>query len=126
MPTSTATAGQSSHAYRDLTDYYNGLAGQWWTRKNKYYFQGMVRLLRFLVPRGSRVLEIGCANGDLLAALDPGYGVGVDLSPRMVEVARGRYPHLRFLQMDAHRLAADPSLVEPFDYILLCDLVGDL
>jgi SAM-dependent methyltransferase len=126
MPTSTATAGQSSHAYRDLTDYYNGLAGQWWTRKNKYYFQGMVRLLRFLVPRGSRVLEIGCANGDLLAALDPGYGVGVDLSPRMVEVARGRYPHLRFLQMDAHRLAADPSLAEPFDYILLCDLVGDL
>jgi SAM-dependent methyltransferase len=126
MPTATARAGQTSHAYRDLTGYYDKLAPQWAARKNKYYFRGVVRLLRFLVPRGSRVLDIGCANGDLLAALEPSHGVGVDLSPRMLEVARARHTNLQFLQMDAHELAVDPALAGPFDYVVLSDLVGDL
>ena len=126
MPTAIARAGESSHAYRDLTGYYDRLAPEWAARKNRYYFQGLIRLLRFLAPRGSRVLEIGCANGDLLAALQPSYGVGVDLSGHMIEVARSRHPHLHFLQMDAHDLAPDPSLAGPFDYVFLSDLVGDL
>ncbi len=121
-----ATAGTTSQAYRDLTAYYDAQAAGWMVQKNRYYFESLVRLMKFLVPPGSRVLEIGCANGDLLAAVDPGYGVGVDLSRRMVEVASARHPHLRFLQMDAHALAADASLAEPFDYVMLSDLVGDL
>ncbi|MBI3694164.1 MAG: glycosyltransferase [Acidobacteria bacterium] len=126
MPTSTARAGPSSYAYRDLTGYYDRLAPEWAARKNRYYFEGLIRLLRFLVPRGSRVLEIGCANGDLLAALEPAYGVGIDLSAGMIEAARSRHPELHFLQMDAHTLQPDPALAGPFDYVVLSDLVGDL
>ncbi|HZS52024.1 MAG TPA: glycosyltransferase [Bryobacterales bacterium] len=126
MPAPTVSSGQDSYVHQDLTGYYDGLAAEWASKKNQYYFQGLVRLLKFLVPRGSRVLEIGCANGDLLAAVDPGYGVGIDLSSRMLEVARSRHPHLRFFQMDAHRLTPEPELAEPFDYIILSDLVGDL
>jgi SAM-dependent methyltransferase len=126
MPTPTATAGKTSHAYRNLTGYYDRLAPDWAARKNRYYFEGLLRLHRFLVPKGSRVLEIGCANGDLLAALEPSYGVGLDLSPRMVQVARERHPYLQFLEMDAHDLAANPALAGPFDYVILSDLVGDL
>ncbi|MBI3664812.1 MAG: glycosyltransferase [Acidobacteria bacterium] len=126
MPTPTATAGRASHAHRDLTGYYDALASQWAERKNRNYFDGIIRLCRFLVPQGSRVLEIGCANGDLLAALNPAYGVGLDLSSRMVEVAQKRHPHLRFVRMDAHEIEPHPALAEPFDYVILSDLVGDL
>jgi SAM-dependent methyltransferase len=126
MPTPTATAGRTSYTHRDLTGYYDALAPDWAARKNRYYFEGVIRLCRFLVPKGSRVLEIGCANGDLLAALEPSYGVGLDLSPRMIAVARERHPGLQFLQMDAHDLGADPALAGPFDYVVLSDLVGDL
>jgi SAM-dependent methyltransferase len=126
MPTTTARASHSTYAHRDLTEYYDRLAREWAKQRNRYYFAGIMRLLRFLAPCGSRVLEIGCANGDLLAALQPSYGVGVDLSGRMLEVARERHPHLHFLQMDAHKLGSDPVLAGPFDYVVLSDLVGDL
>ncbi len=126
MPTGTATAGPATYAHRDLTAYYDQLAPVWAARKNQYYFRNLVALMRFLAPPGARGLEIGCANGDLLAALEPSYGVGVDLSGRMVEVARRRHPHLHFLQMDAHGLQPDPALAGPFDYVILSDLVGDL
>jgi SAM-dependent methyltransferase len=115
MPTPTAAAGKGTYAYRDLTSYYDSLAPRWESIRNRYYFQGVIRLMRFLAPPGARVLEIGCANGDLLAALEPSYGVGVDLSLPMVEAARGRHPDLHFVQMDAHDLAADPRLAGPFD-----------
>jgi len=51
MPT-TATRSAASHAYRDLTGYYDRLAPEWAARKNRYYFRNLIRLLQFLVPRG--------------------------------------------------------------------------
>jgi hypothetical protein len=83
-------------------------------QRNKYYYDGVKRLLRFIVEPGKRVLEIRCANGHLLDAVEPGYGVGVEISEKMVEIARARYPHLHFLQSDPE----DLQLNEKFDYVL--------
>lgn len=80
-------------------------------------------MLQRLIPRGVRVLELGCGHGDVLAALDPGVGVGVDVSPKMIAEARRRHPGLRFEVGDAERLDLDG---ETFDYVVLCDLVGEL
>ena len=44
--------------------------------------------MQFLIPPGKRVLELGCGRGDLLAALEPSYGVGVDFSARTIAKAR--------------------------------------
>ena len=74
---------------------------------------------RFHVPPGRSVLEIGCGTGDLLAALEPGRGVGVDLSRAMVDAAQRRHPHLQFEQTSGEKLA----LGETFDVIVLSDLV---
>src|SRR6185503_10360489 len=59
---------------------------------------------------------------DLLAALRPSSGVGVDLSPEMIRQAHARHPELRFVQGDALDLAIE----EPFDFVILSDLVNDL
>jgi SAM-dependent methyltransferase len=74
------------------------------------------------VAPGQRVLELGCARGDLLAALSPSAGVGVDLSGEMVRRAVQRHPQLRFIQADVQEL----ELHETFDVIVLSDLLNEL
>ena len=93
-----------------------------WTGWGGYYHQRLAEIYRFLVVPGQRVLEIGCGEGDLLAAVKPGIGVGVDFSGEMLSRARKRYPNLHFIQADAH----DFELKDKFDIIILSDLVNDL
>ena len=86
------------------------------------YHARLERVYRSVVPPGQRVLEIGCGQGDLLAALRPSFGLGVDLSGEMVRGARDRHPDLVFLQADVHTLELD----ETFDVVVLSDVVNDL
>jgi SAM-dependent methyltransferase len=106
----------------EIADYLDAQAPESdrWKRKNLYYYELIERILRFHIPPGSSVLEIGCGTGDLLAALEPSRGVGVDISPRIVEIARGKYPRMTFLAGDAEELPVS----EPFDYVILSDLIG--
>ena len=48
----------------------------------QFYHQRVTRILQTLVLPGQRIIELGCAYGDLLAALEPSVGVGVDFSSR--------------------------------------------
>ena len=86
------------------------------------YHRRLIQVYQSLVAPGQRVIEIGCAQGDLLAALKPAVGVGVDFSSEMVRRAERRHPHLHFIQADAHHLHLD----EKFDVIVLSDLINDL
>jgi ubiquinone/menaquinone biosynthesis C-methylase UbiE len=61
--------------------------------------------MQFLIPPGKRVLELGCGRGDLLAALKPSYGVGVDFSARTLANANGLDPGLYFVLGDVEDLA---------------------
>lgn len=80
------------------------------------------RFTAILIPPQSRVLELGCGQGDLLAALEPSLGVGVDFSPALLKQAVQRHPQLSFVQGDVHEL----SFKGTFDYIILSDIVNDL
>ena len=79
-------------------------------------------MLKFLVPPGLRVLEIGCGDGQLLASTRPAFGLGVDFSTHMMGTASRTHPELRFAQADAHRLC----LVGTFDIVILSDLLNDV
>jgi len=89
---------------------------------NRYYQRLLRRYYSFVVPPQSRVLEVGCALGDLLASVRPARGVGVDFSAKMIESARQRHPGLEFVIADAREFRTD----EKFEYILLSDLINDL
>ena len=88
----------------------------------RHYHTLLHRHFQFLIPPGQRVLEIGCGLGDTLAAVQPLRGVGVDFSPAMLKLAKIRHPQLEFRLADA----LDFTSAEPFDYIILSDLVNDL
>jgi SAM-dependent methyltransferase len=102
------------NAYADALDRWAGLRG--------YYHRRLTEIYRFLSPPGARVLELGCGTGDLLAALKPSCGVGIDLSPKMIERATQNYPNLHFEVQDAGDLHLDAQ----FDYVIASDLINEL
>ena len=97
-----------------------------WIRRNQYYYECEWSYLRFLVPEGSRVLELGCGTGQLLAALKPSRGVGVDISEGMIEVARRNHSELEFHAGDIEDPETIDALEGPFDVIILSDTIGFL
>src|SRR5277367_5754248 len=74
-------------------------------RFNAAYREDDLKFMRFLIPPGKRVLELGCGRGDLLAALQPSYGVGVDFAAQTLERARQRHPGLTFILGDVEEPA---------------------
>jgi glycosyltransferase involved in cell wall biosynthesis/SAM-dependent methyltransferase len=110
-----------------IADFYNGVASarREWRRKNAYYYEYLADLHRFLIPPGRRVLELGSGTGELLAAVNPAQGTGVDIAGGMVAVAAEHYAdseNLAFVEADAAQFKTD----EPYDYVIMSDLVGDL
>src|SRR3979411_2280775 len=67
---------------------------QKWLSKASFFHSEDLDYLKFLIPQGARVLELGCGTGHLLAGLLPKQGIGVDLSARGVEGGRPWKPDL--------------------------------
>src|SRR5689334_9441146 len=59
-----------------------------WRRKAAFFHTEDERYLRFLIPKGQSILEIGCGTGDTLASLEPRLGIGIDISANMILDAR--------------------------------------
>ena len=114
----------SERYQQERIQYWDDFAASYgrWERARHTYQARLTEIYGFLIPAGARVLEVGCGTGDLLAAVQPSRGVGVDFSPRMIDLARDRHRDLEFHCRDAHAF----ELGETFDHIILSDLVNDL
>jgi SAM-dependent methyltransferase len=91
---------------------------------NAAYREDDRKFMRFLIPPGKRVLELGCGRGELLAALEPSYGVGVDFGARTIAKAKQLHPNLHFVLGDAEDPATLAGIEGPFDYIVIADTIG--
>ncbi len=91
-----------------------------WRKRNSYYYSWLDRIYKFVVRPHSSVLHVGCECGDLLSAVEPSYGVGIDENPEAIKIAKERFSHLKFEVSDPHEL----KLNEKFDYILICNSLG--
>ncbi|HLO30148.1 MAG TPA: glycosyltransferase [Anaerolineales bacterium] len=94
-----------------------------WRGMGIWYHRRLQEIYRFQVSPNQNILEVGCAEGNLLAALKPRRGVGIDFSEEMICRARKLHPHFEFIHADAHDLS---ELKEKFDVIIMSDLVNDL
>jgi SAM-dependent methyltransferase len=101
-----------------------------WIARSRYYYAGLTRLLRFIVPPGQRVLDIGCGNGDQLADLAPSLGVGVDLSQGMIDLASSKHPGLVLFRQAAEELWLPQYEVRAesggFDFVIMVNVIGEL
>ena len=126
MTTSSNPAGDARQIeYRQArVCHWNSVATELenWSGWGGYYHRRLTQVYRTLVSPGQSVLELGCGRGDLLAALKPSLGIGVDFSDEMIGAARRRHPHLRFIHADVHAL----DLSEKFDVVILSDLLNDV
>lgn len=109
-----------------LRDFSNRMAAErhLWIERNAYFYEEDARYMRFLVPEGARVLELGCGIGNLLAALKPSVGVGLDFSAEMVAQARMLHHQLEFCIGDIEDPNVLAKIEGPFDYIILSDTIG--
>ncbi|TSC77195.1 MAG: glycosyl transferase family 2 [Parcubacteria group bacterium Gr01-1014_31] len=121
MPMPTTSSKQQ------LADFFAARAAQAdaWRAKNSYYYQWLGRLLRFILPPGGQVVDVGSGLGDLLSAVAPTRGVGLDFSPAMTAISARRHPgdHLRFVTADIDR---EVGSRETFDAVIVSDLLGYL
>jgi len=90
-----------------------------WRWRHRGYHLNLLRNYQYHVPPGATVLDVGCGTGDLLAGLQPSRGLGIDISPRMIDRARSKYPQLDFRCAAAETFDKE----EPFDYVILSDLL---
>ncbi len=83
--------------------------------QSSYYFLWAVLADRIIRSGVERILDLGCGPGQVASLLwDKGIKRyrGLDLSPKCIEMAKGRCPNFEFLVTDLGR----PEAMEGFDY----------
>ena len=112
----TEVAFFDSHAASDAYDVFT-------PDTNDRLIDSVLRLGKF--RGGAKVVDLGCGSGVFTDALRRrGYRcTGVDLSPKLVAIARQKYPEIEFIEGDVEGL---PFPEASFDAVLLSGLVHHL
>jgi SAM-dependent methyltransferase len=99
-----------SHNER-IGSHFEALAGQYaeLKQRNSYYNGRLIEWCRSLVPPGRKLVDVGCGRGDVLAALAPSDGLGIDLSPAMIREAKQSYPSWDFRVQAVEDFEGDES-----------------
>ncbi len=116
---------ESDRSQKNL-EFFDSIANErdFWIERNRYFYEEDWKYSRFLIPEGHCVLEVGCGTGQLLNALNPIKGVGIDFSQAMVEQARTNFPQFEFYHFDAMVSDGYKKINGPFDYIIISDSIG--
>lgn len=84
----------------------------------------VIRLIQRVVVPNSRILDIGCGNGEILQQLQASFAHGIDLDQEAITKARAAFPHSTFTTEAIETF--EPSAERAFDYILLSGVVEQL
>jgi 2-polyprenyl-3-methyl-5-hydroxy-6-metoxy-1,4-benzoquinol methylase len=97
-----------------------------WINRNKYYYDLLRRLLRFLVEPEKEVLSVRCGTGALLAAVSPRQAKGIDICNEIIQIAQERNPTFDFAVgfPDTEQFLQLFGEDEKFDYVLFNE-IGD-
>ena len=92
----------------NIKAYFDRIAPVWeyWHKRNHFYHETMRQIVQGMVPPRMTVLELGSGTGDLLVALEPTHGVGLNLGQALTERARQKYPHLEFHTVEVDEVKA--------------------
>lgn len=111
----------------EVKDHFDVVAEDYdfWKRRNYYYYENLKSFFREYVPAKKQVFDFGCGTGDILAALNPEYGVGIDVSSGMIERARDKFQSDTRLYFTDNR--SDQHIVgKQFQYVVCADVIEHL
>jgi len=105
-----------------IKEHFNNIAKDYlyWKKRNGYYFEQVKNFYKKMIPCGQSILEIGCGTADVMEAVRPKLGIGVDISQEMILIAKKRYPGNLFIICDSENLSLKNKLVR---YIIISDLI---
>jgi ubiquinone/menaquinone biosynthesis C-methylase UbiE len=93
----------------------------YWVKRNSYYHSFIACFYQFMIPKNSRVLQVGCKTGYLLNSVQPCFGLGVDSNSIDIKKAQENYHSLQF-QLGTVK---DIPPQVPFDYIIISTSIMD-
>lgn len=99
----------------DVVEIYNTIANQYSeTFDSDYSDEKYLEPFVSRIPSGGSVIDFGCGTGRLTDYFNKkGYRtIGVDLSEKMLEIARSKYPHIEFMRGDMRNFVSNKA---PFD-----------
>lgn len=115
---------------KKVAEHFDAIAEQYdsYKQKNWYYYSQLKALYGVLIPKGKRVLEIGCGTGDLLVDLGSAKGVGIDISRGMIDIAVKKHANNGAINFYAGDVAAFTTQfwADDFEYIFLADVIEHL
>jgi SAM-dependent methyltransferase len=92
-----------------VVDLYDRHAHQWDSERWRNLFERpWLERFQKLLPAGGSILDIGCGSGEPLARyfIEAGFSLmGVDTSPSMIDLCRGRFPEQTWQAHDMRSLA---------------------
>lgn len=94
--------------------------------RNKNYYSALKQTVKSLLTGKNRtVLDIGCGTGDILHFINPSFGIGIDISRKMIKLARNKYKSSNNLIFKVHDIEKKPFKGK-FSFILLLDVIEHL
>lgn len=107
----------------DPSDY----SADYYSRRPRHpLWQVEARLIRdFVGPARGTVVDLGCGSGDLLAALAPTRGVGIDYNQTAIDLARAHLPDYDFRVGDASRPDLPPASADAVVSMHLIEHLAD-
>lgn len=108
----------------EVIKHFDSISGRYdkYLSKNRYYHSQMNNFVASIIPLDAEVLEIGCATGELLGRIKTRSSTGIDISPKMIEIAQKKFPSKKFLCTDLSGLGQQ----DKFDYVIMSNLLDYL
>jgi len=106
----------------ELRNYFDELSEKRISIRNRniYYWNEITNYCSYFSHADNSILEVGCGTGDLIASIPGKYKVGIDFSPKMIEIATKRFQNISFFVLDAKNFNLDYK----FDLIIFSNLIG--
>src|SRR6266705_3279101 len=97
-------------SYERFGDFYDAVMGDRWAAAEQ-----VMELIRATKPNAKNVLELGCGTGSILKRLQDAYEVsGLDISGKMLSIARKKVPRSKLFRQDM----VDFRIDDRFDVIV--------